>query len=99
MAARKFEQKVARFLKTPKIYIKAILKSQKTYIKVFLKIKNVYIEALKIMLNTSLNRFYWQFYKSSPKSSQIVKSPKQKIGPQMARKVAQISTNRQIWQH
>ena len=53
-AARKFEQKVAKFLKTPKDYFKPILKSQKTYIKGFPKVKN--IKALKIMLKTGLNQ-------------------------------------------
>ena len=36
---------------------------------------------------------------SSPKSSQIAKSPKQNIVCQIVQKVAQLVKNRQIWQH
>ena len=64
-AARKFEQKVAKFFK--KTYIKLILKSQKTYNKGLPKVKNVYIKALKIMPKTSLNRFFDNFPKVAQK--------------------------------
>ena len=50
--ARKFAQKVAKFLKNPKTYIKATKKYQKTYIKDLPKVKNICTKTIKIMLKT-----------------------------------------------
>ena len=54
--ARKFEQKVAKFQKTTKVYIKlikALLKVKNIYIKAFLKGKNIYIKAQRDRAKTS----------------------------------------------
>ena len=99
MLPESLNKKSPNFWKPQKTYIKAILKSQKTYIKGLLKVKNIYIKALKIMQKTSLNSFFWLFLKSSPKRSQILKSPNQKTDRQMVLKVAQMVINHQIWQH
>ena len=45
-AAKKFEQKVAKFLKTQKTYIKAVKISQ-TYINGLEKVENIYISTSK----------------------------------------------------
>ena len=92
-------EKSPNFWKSQKTYIKAISKSQKTYIKGLPKVKNIYIKALKFLLKTGLNRFFWQFLKKSPKRSQISKSPNQNTERQMVQKIAQMAPNRQIWQH
>ena len=50
--------------------------------------------------NYAENRSKQVFFDNFPKVTQIVaKSPKQNIGRQMVQKVAQMATNRQIWQH
>ena len=56
------------FWKLQKTYIKAILKSQKTYIKGLPKVKNIFIKALKIILKTSLNRCFNNFWKYDEQS-------------------------------
>ena len=50
------------------------------------------------MLKTGSDRFFSQFFKSSPKSNQMLKSPNQNIDRQMVQKVAQMAPNCQIWQ-
>ena len=91
--------RTTHFFKPQKIIIKAIFKSQNTYIRCLPKVKNIYIKALKMMLKSGLNRVFWQFWKSSPKISQIFRLPKQNIDSQMVLKVAEMATNCQIWQH
>ena len=83
-AARKFEQKVAKFLKTPKDLHQSNFKITKD-------LHQRPPESQKCLHQSSKNRFFWQFSKSRPKSSQIAKSPKQIIGHQMVQKVAQIA--------
>ena len=98
-AARKFEQKRAKFLKNPKDLHQTNFKISKDLHQRPAKVINIYIKALKIMLKTGLNRFFKQFLKNRPKNRQILKSPKQNFGRQMVQKVTQMAINRQIWQH
>ena len=42
---------------------------------------------------------FWEFWKSSPKISQIFELPKQNIDSQMVLKVARMAANCQSWQH
>ena len=86
-AARNFEQKIDKFLN-----------NLKTYIKDLPKVKIIKIKKLKIMLKTGLNRFLWQFFVSSPKSSPNSKSPLENMCHQMVQKVAQMATNQLILQ-
>ena len=52
--ARKYEQKVAKFKKTQKTYIKALVKIQNIYIKGLSKGKNIYIKAQRERVQTAL---------------------------------------------
>ena len=74
---------------------KQVKTSVKLVLNWFLKVK-----FLDFVLElTQFQTGFWFILKSSPNSSQIAKSPKQNIGRKMVQKVAQMATNRQIWQH
>ena len=98
-AARKFEQKVAKFLKTPKDLHQSNFKISKDLHQRPSKSPKYLHQSSKNNAKNQFKQVFSKFSKSSPKSSQIAKSPKQNIGRQMVQKVAQMATNRQIWQH
>ena len=68
-AARKFEQKVAKFLKTPKDLHQSNFKISKDLHQ--RPPQNVYIKALKIKLKTGLNRFFHNFPKVPQKFAKL----------------------------
>ena len=79
-AARKFEQKRAKFLKSPKDLHQSNFKTSKDLHQRPRKVKNIYIKALKFLLKTGLNRFFDSFWKveNSPKKLPNFKSPQNK---------------------
>ena len=85
--ARNFEQKVAKFYKTP--YIKALLKTHHIYIKALSKGKNIYFEA-----EIEPKPVSCQIFKSSQKSSPKDQVAQRKFWSRICVKSSQI---RQIW--
>ena len=98
-AARNFEQKRAKFLKNPKDLHKSNFKISKDLHQRPPKGQKYLHQGSKIFVKNQLKQFFWQFFKKSPKRSQILKSPNQNSERQMVQKIAQMAPNRQIWQH
>ena len=98
-AARKFEKKIAKFLKTPKDLHQSNFKITKDLHQRPPKSQKYLHQSTKNYVKNWFKQVFLIFLKSSPKKSQILKSPNQKTDRQMVQKVTQMAINCQIWQH
>ena len=98
-AARKFERKIAKFLKTSKDLHQSNFKISKDLHQRPPKSQKYLHQSSKFFVKNRFKQVFMTIFKKSPKRSQISKSPNQNTERQMVQKIAQMAPNCQIWQH